>query len=95
MTTSETETGLKEREPTLMPNDKLARQRIPSSTNAFRVYDMPPEVLSRFISYTKAHAGNKAWVAIDLLLTHANTANRLASIEERLLVLEGQENGNV
>jgi hypothetical protein len=82
------------REPTLTPTVKLKATKQVGKYPPFRVYDMPSEVLNRFIKYTKEHAGNKAWVAIDQLLSYSNLSHRLDSLEENQRIQEKQ-NGNV
>ena len=94
MMANESGDGPKGREPTLKPTVHLCA-KVDGKKQAFKVYDMPDEVLSRFIAYTKGHAGNKAWVAIDTLLSYANLGKRLDSMEERLARLEGNQNGKI
>ena len=59
------------------------------------IYNCPTPLYFRFITYAKEHAGNKGWVAVEKLLDYANISQRLASIEERLAVIEGDKDGKI
>ena len=66
---------------------------VPEPQKRFIVYDIPEELIAELLQFARENAGNRAWVAIKLLLDNYKTTTnekirnldmRIAKIEEKL-----------